>query len=396
MYSNIQEKGLFVGKNRTPILYRENDKFIYEGDLGMETNERQTSAKKKLIPAVAMLTASAVMLTTATYAWFTLNKEVEVTGLQMSATAGKSLEISLGEINGTTYTNDAPAKGSESWKSAVVVSDYYDKIGKLKPASSNTGTAIYTIPDNTVYGGGTKVNNDAVVSVAAYKDSAEMILKTGADGETTDIASTDNSGYFIDVPMWIRCSDDAGTTDVKCAVTISDPDATNGSDLTKAVRVAIIPVSNGTSKIAGTDDDKIGKLSLVGSSEMYTSKGDTAIVAGTAGTETKIFGLDNTYYGNGPISKTTSGNYSDALAAITAGSFVVANDGVADTAKNDATNSSVVFTLNGAKDSFTGEAFIARVWIEGESQYCNNATAEQDWNINFHFYIDKGNNDNLT
>lgn len=48
----------------------------------MKTNEKKnTSAKKKLIPAVAMLTTSAVMLSTATYAWFTLNREVEVKGL---------------------------------------------------------------------------------------------------------------------------------------------------------------------------------------------------------------------------------------------------------------------------------------------------------------------------
>ena len=43
----------------------------------MKTNEKKnTSAKKKLIPAVAMLTTSAVMLSTATYAWFTMSREV--------------------------------------------------------------------------------------------------------------------------------------------------------------------------------------------------------------------------------------------------------------------------------------------------------------------------------
>ena len=61
----------------------------------MKTNEKKnTSAKKKLIPAVAMLTTSAVMLSTATYAWFTMNKDAEVTGLEMTATAGGSIEIS--------------------------------------------------------------------------------------------------------------------------------------------------------------------------------------------------------------------------------------------------------------------------------------------------------------
>lgn len=62
----------------------------------MKTNEKKnTSAKKKLIPAVAMLTTSAVMLSTATYAWFTLNKTVEVDGLKMTATAADALEFLL-------------------------------------------------------------------------------------------------------------------------------------------------------------------------------------------------------------------------------------------------------------------------------------------------------------
>ena len=61
-------------------------------------NAQNTSAKKKLIPAVAMFTASAVMLSTATYAWFTMNKNAKVTGLNMTATAGGSIEISLGQL----------------------------------------------------------------------------------------------------------------------------------------------------------------------------------------------------------------------------------------------------------------------------------------------------------
>ena len=62
----------------------------------MKTNEKKnTSAKKKLIPAVAMLTTSAVMLSTATYAWFTMSREVEVTGIKLTATTPQTIEISL-------------------------------------------------------------------------------------------------------------------------------------------------------------------------------------------------------------------------------------------------------------------------------------------------------------
>ena len=36
----------------------------------------KNSAAKKIIPAVGMLALSATMLSTSTYAWFTMNKEV--------------------------------------------------------------------------------------------------------------------------------------------------------------------------------------------------------------------------------------------------------------------------------------------------------------------------------
>ena len=103
----------------------------------MKTNEKKnTSAKKKLIPAVAMLTTSAVMLSTATYAWFTMNKDAEVTGLEMTATAGGSIEISLGQlgtdglptVTGGASTVSSPAMDNKSWKSVIAVSDYYSKI----------------------------------------------------------------------------------------------------------------------------------------------------------------------------------------------------------------------------------------------------------------------------
>ena len=77
----------------------------------MKTNEKKnTSAKKKLIPAVAMLTTSAVMLSTATYAWFTMSREVEVTGIKLTATTPQTIEISLGKATtGNTLTHGIEA-----------------------------------------------------------------------------------------------------------------------------------------------------------------------------------------------------------------------------------------------------------------------------------------------
>ena len=44
-------------------------------------------ATRKLIPAIAMLLISAVMMSTATFAWFSTNAQVSATGLKISAVA---------------------------------------------------------------------------------------------------------------------------------------------------------------------------------------------------------------------------------------------------------------------------------------------------------------------
>ena len=45
-----------------------------------------------------------------------------------------------------------------------------------------------------------------------------------------------------------------------------------------------------------------------------------------------------------------------------------------------------IFTLDAAgDDSYSVQSFVVRVWLEGESKFCNDATAAQDWNISLKF-----------
>lgn len=55
---------------------------------------KKSKTNKKLASAAAMLLLSAAMLGTSTYAWFTMNKEVTVTGMKLKATAEQGLVIS--------------------------------------------------------------------------------------------------------------------------------------------------------------------------------------------------------------------------------------------------------------------------------------------------------------
>ena len=49
-------------------------------------SEKETNTMKKLIPAICLLLVSAVMLGTSTFAWFSMNATVAVTGKERPLT----------------------------------------------------------------------------------------------------------------------------------------------------------------------------------------------------------------------------------------------------------------------------------------------------------------------
>lgn len=285
----------------------------------MTKQENKNSAKKKLIPAVAMLTTSAIMLSTSTYAWFTMSREVEVSGIQMAATVPEDLQISLGQLaiandNTTAETSEngvslasstgvlfgsadngkatAPVN-SWDWSNSADISAYY-QFGKLMPASSRDGATIFYTADATGVG-------KSVSSVAKYFSANNALTPSNTGASTTDKAnatlhaktksddkwntggngesgvnyakavgwdSTNDDGYYVDIPVWLRSS---ATEDINLSVAgyvlpgnivnTTDGDTATQLELYKAVRVAILK-DDGTVAVA-VDDTKGNVLPLV-------------------------------------------------------------------------------------------------------------------------------------
>ena len=220
----------------------------------MKTNEKKnTSAKKKLIPAVAMLTTSAVMLSTATYAWFTMSREVEVTGIKLTATTPQTIEISLGRattqatIDNTTWAT-APkndAADTDLWSNKAATSSVYASFGKLIPASSTDGTNLYYTTKAKENGKSVDITGANAFTQATENNNAGWTFQTaGASSETESnlTADTKGEGYYLDIPVWFRTTN---VEDVKLGVdvTVTDPNADDDNtkgDLYKATRVAIL------------------------------------------------------------------------------------------------------------------------------------------------------------
>lgn len=325
----------------------------------------KNSAAKKIIPAVGMLALSATMLSTSTYAWFTMNKEVEMTGLSMTAAVGEGMEIALAEVDGTTITAPSlttPADDkSDSWGSAVVVGDYYEKIGLLNPASSVDGVNLYDATDAT--NGGKKASNFKSIDLTNNDNIATATARTTLETDKAVTADEDSVGYCVDIPVHLRTNKKSGSGakengDIYCKINItpnskSAEGSALGTDvdtLYKAIRVAFIPKTEGTDSV------------------------------------TNIFAVDSDCYGgdkvavSGISTKTASTNLinsKDSTFVVNASKFA---DGIG-------VDSGLNIPLADGAGQYGHLDFTVRVWLEGESTSCYNDKSGQSWNIDLAFSL---------
>lgn len=318
----------------------------------MKTNEKKnTSAKKKLIPAVAMLTTSAVMLSTATYAWFTMSREVEVTGIKLTATTPQTIEISLGQAttsNTLTHGVEATAPNSDDmWTHTAATGSVYQDFGKLIPVSSVDGFNMFYTEKATENGKKlSDVPNPFTKAETAVGWEFKEGGKSAETGAVVNAAENDGSGYYLDIPVWFRTtSTDAVTLGLEVEIKNSSDDDTK-SVLYKAARVAILPETKSAQKVfseTGAKYYKDGKAVATAGATLAASYGDVS-----AATEATVTG-----------GKVTNPDATTQVATVTASTGTGYGGAV---------------------------KYYIRVWLEGEDEACWNANAGQDFVINLKFH----------
>jgi hypothetical protein len=438
---------------------------------------KKSSVNKKLIPAAGSLLISAAMLGTSTFAWFTMSREVEVTNIKMTATVPEDLQLSLGklavtgtpatavtEVNSTTYSlsgstgvlfassgvagdgNAATPENSWDWSNSADISAYYD-FGRLIPASSYDGREIFFTPDADGVGKTVKASADyiqATNKLAAVADSGTTSSYKATLHALTDVRATDNwadggtdkytqsaaynktndDGYYVDIPVWIRSSSNAAvnlSVDGYVLPGTSRLDTTNGTaetylELYRAVRVAILDgetvsanATTGAAACAAGDAAVTTAQNIIPLKDAW-DKGNSTTKS--AGLYTSIATAANPFASSlTPIvdslnyKRTTVGiaNMADTdLYGVSevASSASTATDG---TQYHEATYTqyntivptnvasgtpSNVATIEGSTtsgDYGTPKKLIIRVWLDGEDKECWNDNAGQDWAISLRF-----------
>jgi hypothetical protein len=322
----------------------------------MKTNaKRKNSAAKKLIPAAGMLALSASMLATSTYAWFTMNKEVTVTGMQMKTTVGSNLLIS------EAASDSAFAKSLTQSRSALLEpSSTVDGIQYFY--TTNAGSNGDALSDNyTAYSEGTDQSD-----TAAAKTAYDSAFNT-AYGVSPSTSAFGTAYGYVDYAFYLKATNtDAGNngtlTMSKCDLLYdSDGQGTWAAPTDKAWRVAMFVEELGTSVKSGT-------------APAVNTSGQTPVYSGAEKkTILRINGAANQSGTNAVETGTT-------LSAATY-----------DTAA----------TLDSGINSNTTEYYyvVIRVWLEGEDTTCTSQTyaaLTDNYKLDLEFVLNGGdNNDKL-
>lgn len=277
----------------------------------MKTNNKN-SARKKLIPAAGSLLISAVMLSTSTYAWFTMNKTVTVTGMTMSTTVGSNLLISNDNTEG-------------NFKTAIE----QNVSGVLEPVSTVNGiNYFYTVQASA--------DGKKLATQATYEDLAEP---GSSDTAFHSAYGNDDALGYIDYTFYLKATSTADDGEkvsmTKCNLyrDASTSSGTKTEVTDKAWRVAMFVEKVGTNTAScgagGVADAENLKsvLGLTGADYFTDNKGVKQAAAGDTQLDT-VIGWN------------TAANLDSAV----------------------------------AKGNTQYYKVIVRLWLEGEDESCTNAT----------------------
>lgn len=171
---------------------------------------------KKLIPALAMLLVSAVMLGTSTFAWFSMNKEVSASNMKVTATSNTQYFVIAKDLSEGAFPSDAT-----NTSVAMTASE-----NKVSPVSYTTTKII-------------KDDNNTGLVVAANKwytaSSNKYDQATGKIHVTNNDVTLESGNYFIGYTFYVGLA--ANSDDYTGKITVSAVKENSTSYAKAAVKI---------------------------------------------------------------------------------------------------------------------------------------------------------------
>lgn len=261
-------------------------------------------ATKKLIPTIVLLLISAVMFSTASYAWFAINETAEVTGLQIGAKTSTNLFVK-GVGDATTDYNTSKA---------IVIAAGDAKTVLPTHADTTTLNAIkWAAKIGTSFTDGTEKaddsdNKEALTLSQAYPENSNYVF-----GQATDVNTNGRwvgEYFFLKVGYELYAQADKDKTLTVESVTFPAIAATN-QDLFKSLRVLVVG-ENGF--VLAQPDADGGKVDVTGTktitTALNTNKENSTAPAKGAGSLVDVY----VYFDGADTTNNKASNYIATLA----------------------------------------------------------------------------------
>ena len=220
------------------------------------------SPMMKIVSAAAMLAVSASMLATSTYAWFSMNTDVTVTAMQLSAKSDDAYLL----VN----TTGTAASGADT--EALTVTEAEAKLYPASPALDNTEAGYLTTSgkivgtDDAITTAGVVVDNTAKAGTVTNWFTANALAPGAATIDTTTARQLSSfNGYVIHKTCYLTVTTGSNPAN-NLSVTPSFTQKAGGSDLS-AVKAIVCTDDGGFAVVNSTS----GKTDIKGNNTNITS-----------------------------------------------------------------------------------------------------------------------------
>ena len=334
----------------------------------------KTKFLRKLIPAISTLLVAAVVLSTASYAWFTMNQEARLNGIEMQANASGNLLMA--------YSLTAQHNVADAWRSTLNMSA--ETNGNfagtfLRPASSENGLKFFATSGTGVDAGSGKADDSSIWTTEGTPNwSLNRVVDEKVNnvvgGVPTPLPTAGSEGYYLDIPLSFKTVDGA---EAKVVIDLTKTGFTKAGGSTASINLAArFAIINATAR-TGSQTMATTPLTIaanqfkneVTAPDVYylsTVNGPISkdALIGTGVNAGKL--VDNT---NAPIVDGIKGVNNEASFMNVTGVDIVNNE------------TAILFTIpEGCIVSLT-----VRVWIEGQSLNTVDANAAAAFNFNIVF-----------
>jgi len=266
----------------------------------MKKTTTKKKTNKKLISALGMFMLSAAMLGTSTYAWFTMNKTVSVTNMQVQAKADQGLLINevatagdshWDELATTTQSTGIQLHATSTADTKTWYVAYSKKSSTAAAATSGNASSDLTTDGYRTLGASPFVTATETVAAVAGSNAKQEIIYVDKDADSDyDLGE----GYYVKYTYYLKSSADAITTTL---------DAGTGKQSLQIKNVSV--TNNNNVGVSGTIEDLDAALRVA------------IVIGGKAYIYAPVAGATGTYYVNASSTATTVLTGDQATASIT-------------------------------------------------------------------------------